>query len=143
LAVGCATVIATSVGASAHAPAKPSIVGRWQTLRKCKSLVDDLKEEHLRPLAPGVLGDYFPHTSPEQLARKRHICRGAEAQRHSHFFTRNRLFGSFDQDHQVVDDGKYQALDARTIRIGNRTSTRNSGIGSRTALGTDSFRCGP
>jgi hypothetical protein len=119
LAVGCGACIATSVGASAHAPAKASIVGRWQTLRKCRGLVDALREANLRPLAPGVLGDYFPNASPERLARKRHICRGAEAQRHSHFFTRNGLFGSFDQDHQVVDDGKYQILDARTIRIGN------------------------
>jgi hypothetical protein len=120
LTVGCAACIATSVGASAGAPAKDSIVGRWQTLRKCKGLVDALKQAHLRVLAPSVLGDYFPNTSPERLARKRHICRGAEAQRHSHFFTYNKLFGSFDQDHQVVDDGKFQALDANRIRIGNR-----------------------
>jgi hypothetical protein len=120
LAFGCATGIAVTVGASAHAPAKASIVGRWQTLRKCRGVVDSLKEANLRPLAPGVLGDYFPNASPEHLARKRHICRGAEAQRHSHFFTRNGLFGSFDQHHQVVDDGKYQVLDARTIRIRNR-----------------------
>ena len=119
LAVGCATGIATSVGASSHAPAKASIVGRWQTLRKCGGLVDALKEAHLRALAPGVLGDYFPNASPEHLARKRHICRGAEGQRHSHFFTFNKLFGSFDQDHEIVDDGKYQVLDARTIRVRN------------------------
>jgi hypothetical protein len=120
LAIGCGACITASGGASAHAPAKDSIIGRWQTLRKCGGLVDALKQAHLRVLAPGVLGDYFPNTSPERLARKRHICRGAEAQRHSHFFTRNGLFGSFDQDHQVVDDGKYQTLDANTIRIGNR-----------------------
>lgn len=119
LAVGCGVCIATSVGASAHAPAKASIVGRWQTLRKCGGLVDALTEANLRPLAPGILGDYFPNTSPERLARKRHICRGAEAQRHSHFFTREGFFGSLDQDHQPVDDGRYRILDADTIRIGN------------------------
>lgn len=120
LAVGCGVCVATSVGASAHAPAKDSIVGRWQTLRKCGALVDALKEAHLRAVAPSVLGDYFPNKSPEQLARKRRICRGAEAQRHSHFFTFNKLFGSLDQDHEEVDDGKYQVLDAKTIRVRNR-----------------------
>jgi hypothetical protein len=73
----------------------------------------------LGALAPGIVGDYFPGTTPQQLARKKHLCRGATAQRHSHFFTSDGRFGSIDQHGQQVDDGMYRAINQRTIRIGN------------------------
>jgi hypothetical protein len=81
--------------------------------------VQALKQAHLLPLAPGVVGDFFPSKTPQQLARKQHLCRGAKPQRHSHFFTRDGFFGSLDQTGEQVDDGRYQVIDARTIHIGN------------------------
>src|SRR6187200_2740303 len=87
---------------SPNTPAAPAqatnpIVGRWQQTHKCSWLVHALKERHLGPIAPGVVGDYFPNKTPRQLAQKRHLCRGAEPQRHSHFFTSDHNFGSLDQ----------------------------------------------
>jgi hypothetical protein len=117
LAVGCGASGAASAG---DAPAaKASIVGRWQQTHKCTWLVHALKEAHLRPLAPGVIGDYFPNKTPQQLARKRHLCRGATPQRHSHFFTSDGGFGSVDQHGQQVDEDAYRVINGRTVRIGN------------------------
>jgi hypothetical protein len=95
------------------------MVGRWETLRTCNGLVQAAKKAHLLPLAPAIVGDYFPGRTPQQLARKRHLCGGANTQVHSHFFTRDGGFGSVDQHGQQVDDGRYRVIDARTIHIGN------------------------
>ena len=119
LAVGCGL----SGTAAARAPSAPGpkvpFVGRWETTKTCSGVVQALKRAHLLRLAPGVVGDFFPGQTPQQLARKRHLCRGAEPQRHSHFFTRDGLFGSVDQNGEQVDDGHYQVIDARTFHIGN------------------------
>ena len=103
----------------ALATASSPISGRWQTVRTCNGLVQALKKADLRPLAPGVVGDYFPDKTPQQLARKRHVCKGAKPQRHSHFFTRDGFFGSLDQFGQQVDDGTYHLIGSRTVHIGN------------------------
>jgi hypothetical protein len=80
--------------------------------------VQALKDRHLGPVAPSVVGDYFPNKTPRQLAQKRHICRGADPQRHSHFFTSDGNFGSLDQHGQQVDADRYRVIDARTLEIG-------------------------
>jgi hypothetical protein len=117
-ALGVGAALPTSAP-SATATAKAPFVGRWQQTHECIWLVRALKREHLRRIAPSVVGDYFPDKTPRQLARKHRICRGATPQRHSHFFTRDGGFGSLDQDDQQVDDGTYRIIDARTFRIGN------------------------
>jgi hypothetical protein len=99
--------------------AKTPIFGRWQQTHQCGGLVHALKKVHLGRLAPGVVGDYFPDKTPQQLASKKHICSGAEPQRHSHFFTRDGHFGSVDQYGQQVDNGRYRVINARTFRIGD------------------------
>ena len=118
LAVGWA-FSGAAAGNASSAPVleKASIVGRWQTLRTCRGLVKALKKADLKPLAPGVVGDYFPNKTPDQLARKRHLCQGATPQRHAHFFTSDGLFGSLDQHGQQVDDGSYRVTGAREVRI--------------------------
>ena len=119
LAVGCGLVgTAAARGPSAHGPKAP-IVGRWETTKTCNGVVKALERAHLRQLAPGVVGDFFPGKTPQQLARKKHLCRGAKPQQHSHFFTSDGSFGSVDQTGEQVDDGRYQTIDARTIHIGN------------------------
>jgi hypothetical protein len=117
---------ALGVGASsalnaptASALAKNPIFGRWQQTHRCASLVHGLTKVHLRVLAPGVVGDYFPDKTPQQLASKEHICWGAKPQRHSHFFARGGEFGSVDQYGQQVDNDSYRVVNARTVRIGD------------------------
>jgi hypothetical protein len=117
------TALGVGVASAQNAPsAKPllpktPIFGRWQQTHQCSGLVHALKKVHLRRLAPGVVGDYFPDKTPQQLATKKHICWGAEPQRHSHFFTRDGHFGSVDQYGQQVDYGRYRVINARTLRI--------------------------
>jgi hypothetical protein len=106
---------ALGVGVAFSAPA--SIVGRWQQTHTCRQLVHALKEFHLRRIAPSVVGDYFPNKTPQQLARKRHVCSGAKPQRHSHFFTSNGHFGSVNQHGQQVDNCPYRLINSRTLQI--------------------------
>jgi hypothetical protein len=106
-----AFVAAGSQGAAAGSDGttgSSSIVGRWQTERTCQGLVVALKQVGLGPLAPVVVGDYFPDQSPQDLAAKTDICKGAKPQIHDHFFTSDGRFGSIDQYGQQVDDGNYQ-----------------------------------
>jgi hypothetical protein len=110
-------VLLFSVQSGAAAKSSP-IAGRWQTVRTCQDMVGALQAAGLRPLAPGMVGEYFPNQTPQQLAKKKNLCQGAKPQIHSHFFTANGAFGSVDQHGEQVDDGTYQANGA-TLKIGN------------------------
>jgi hypothetical protein len=92
-------------------------VGRWQQLHTCQELVDGLNALGLGSLAPGVVGDYFPDQSFDELAAKDDLCAGAKPQQHSHFFTASGLFGSLDQYGNQVDGGTYEVVDSNTIQI--------------------------
>src|SRR6266568_1929548 len=98
-----------------------SIAGRWQQSHTCDELVSALNALSLGALAPGVVGDYFPDRTPEELAAKPDICSGAVPQLHSHFFTASGLFGSLDQFQNQVDDGTYVIVDSNTFMIGDAT----------------------
>jgi hypothetical protein len=108
--------------ASARAPSPPGpkapIVGRWEMLQTCPHLIQATKKADLLPVAPMLVGEYFPGKTPQQIARKRHLCRGAKPRTHSHFFTKDGLFGSLDQNEQQVDEDPWSVVDNRTIRIG-------------------------
>jgi hypothetical protein len=114
----CAVVTLLLLGAQSGVAAKSSpIVGRWQTIRTCQGLVVALKSVGLEPLAPGVVGDYFPGKTPQQLAQKQNLCEGAKPQAHGHFFTSDGKFGSLDQHGEQVDEGTYQVTGS-TLKIG-------------------------
>ena len=106
--------------AAGSEPVAP-IVGRWQQAHTCQQLVDALDAQGLGVLAPGVVGDYFPDQSYDELAAKDDLCSGAKPQQHSHFFTASGLFGSVDQYGNQVDDGTYVIVDANTIQVGDGT----------------------
>jgi hypothetical protein len=93
------------------------IKGRWETVRTCQGLVISARLAGLAPIAPVIVGDYFPNESPQQLARKPHLCSGAEPQVHSHFFSKKGVFGSLDQNDQFVDNGSYHVINSHTVRI--------------------------
>jgi hypothetical protein len=119
LYVAGAVVVILLVAVQSGVAAKSSpIVGRWQMVRTCQSMVVALQAAGLRPLAPSVVGDYFPNQTPQQLAKKKNLCQGAKPQLHSHFFTSNGMFGSVDQNNQQVDDGTYQ-VSGSTLKIGD------------------------
>jgi len=88
-------------------------------VNKCPELTKALFEAGLGAVAASVAGDYFPASTPKELARKDDVCEGAEPFVHSHFFTANGAFGSLTEDLQQVDDGPYEILDGGRFRIGN------------------------
>ncbi len=105
----------------ALAAAEKPIVGRWQQTHKCQQVVDALNALDLGVLAPGVVGDYFPDQTYDELAAKPDLCSGARPQKHSHFFTASGQFGSLDQKWNQVDDGTYVVVDYNTFKIGHAT----------------------
>jgi hypothetical protein len=94
-------------------PVSP-LVGTWQRVNSCASVVQAFKEAGFIDLAPEMLvgGGYF--TSLDQIDNT-DLCKGATEVVHSHFFTANGGFGSHDEKGRQVDDGSYQIVDNRTI----------------------------
>jgi len=116
----------SSSAASSTAPATSSseLVGRWELEQSCDELIDALHAADLDAVLPSMLEDWFPDSTPGELARKAKPCQGATPRRpHSHFFTADGQFGSVDQTGQQVDDGPYQVLDDHTVRIGEGSFT--------------------
>lgn len=113
-----AVVTVLLLGVQGGAAKSSPLAGRWQTVRACQDVVGALQAAGLRPLAPGMVGDYFPNQTPRQLAKKKNLCHGAKPQVHSHFFTANGGFGSVDQHGEQVDDGAYQ-VNGSTLEIRN------------------------
>jgi hypothetical protein len=95
-----------------------ALVGRWERVNECPQLLKALSEAGLGALAASVVGDYFPDSTPKELASKDDLCRGAEPFVHSHFFTGTGEFGSLTEDLEQVDDGPYEIIDDSTLRIG-------------------------
>jgi hypothetical protein len=118
MSVFSAVVAVLLLGVQSGAATSSPLVGRWQTVRTCQDIVGALKAAGLGPLAAGMVGEYFPNQTPQQLAKKKNLCQGAKPQAHSHFFTGGGAFGSVDQHGQRVDDGTYQ-VNGSTLKIGN------------------------
>jgi len=95
----------------------PTLVGRWERVNECPQLVKAFEQAGLGDIAAGYLGDYFPDTTPKELARKDDLCEGADPIVHSHFFTDTGAFGSLTEDLEQVDDGMYETTDDRTFVI--------------------------
>jgi hypothetical protein len=111
-------ILSLPAGAATDAARSTKIVGRWERVTTCQELVSALTKAGLRKTAPAMLaGNGFVPGTPNQLAARANICKGAVARRHSHFFTATGQFGSVDYNGQQVDDGSYRLLDARTVRI--------------------------
>jgi hypothetical protein len=113
----------TSPPTTSAAPAS-LVVGRWEQTQSCDQLIAAFKAADLADVAPGWATNYFPNSSGKRLAKKgEHICDGAEAVKHSHFFSPDGEFGSLDQNGERVDDGQYEVVDDDTMTIGEATFT--------------------
>jgi hypothetical protein len=126
LAIAAIGMIAANAGTSAvnstaSTASLSPLVGRWSQIHTCQELVAALQKAGLTATAPAAVGDYFPNSTPQQLARKGHVCSGAAPMKHSHFFTKHGTFGSLDQNGQQVDNGHYRILSHHRLRINNGT----------------------
>jgi hypothetical protein len=101
--------------------AKPDpLVGRWEQVHHCRTLVGALKDAGLEATIPAVLLDFFPDQTPRQLSEKEDPCAGAAPFVHSHFFDASGVFGSLDENLNQVDDGTY-TITGDTLTIGDST----------------------
>jgi hypothetical protein len=126
LALAAIAMIAANAGTSAvnstaSTASRSPLIGRWSQLHTCQELVAALQKAGLAATAPAVAGDYFPNSTPKQLAAKSDLCSGAAPMKHSHFFTKHGTFGSLDQNGQQVDNGHYRILSHHRLRINKGT----------------------
>jgi hypothetical protein len=112
---------------SAEASVVPSeaasaIVGVWQGVHDCDGIADALTEAGFNEtvvienivgngLIPGV-------TSPDEVTDITEACEEATVLEHSHEFTADGEFFSYDQDGNEVDFGTYELVDDDTLIIG-------------------------
>jgi hypothetical protein len=114
-----------------EAPVSP-LVGTWQRVNSCASLVQAFKEAGLIDLAPEwLVGGYF--TRLDQIDNT-DLCKGATEVVHSHFFTANGGFGSYDETGRQVDDGSYRIVDDRTIIFPSSNVTVHLSIEGNTVM---------
>jgi hypothetical protein len=110
----------TAAATESSASAESAIVGRWERVHACSELVSALEEAGLGDVAaPIVAGDYYSDGSVGELAGKDDLCEGAKPPFvHSHFFDASGRFGSLDESENQVDEGAYEVVGDRRIRIG-------------------------
>jgi hypothetical protein len=128
----CAGASGSSVSptASTASPsAEPSmtdapIVGVWRGEHECEGIANALAEAGFdesviietivgNGLVPGA-------ESPEDVAGVTEACEEATPLEHSHEFTADGEFFSYDQDGNEVDSGTYDLLDDDTVAIGDQ-----------------------
>lgn len=114
---GAATVPTEETAAAMSATSQPPLVGTWRRVTTCVELATALTDAGLKKFVlESVAGNGFIPgvTRADQIADPANPCRGAVPRKHSHFFTKNRKFGSLDWRGQPVDDGTYRLVDYRT-----------------------------
>lgn len=117
---------ATSPSASSSPVAANPLVGEWMGLQSCEIFVEVLTAAGYPETIPDtVVGNgLIPNvTDSTKLADPAHPCEGAVEFPHSHSFTADGKFASWDGTHQQVDDGPYAIVDDDTLTIGNATFT--------------------
>jgi hypothetical protein len=102
------------------ATAQAPLVGTWRRVTTCSELATALRRAgQNRWILEFIAGNGFIPgvTRPDQIKDPANPCRGAVSRMHSHFFTRNRMFGSLDWRGRPVDDGTYRLTGNRTVVI--------------------------
>lgn len=102
------------------ATSQPALVGTWRRVTTCSELVKSLTSAGLKKFVlESVAGNGFIPgvTRPDQIADPANPCKGAVTRKHSHFFTKDKKFGSLDWKGEPVDDGTYRLVNNRTFVI--------------------------
>lgn len=107
-------------GSATSEVAGPTLVGTWERDTRCEELVSALTEAGLDDwVLEFVAGNGFiPGVRrPDQIADPADPCDGAVARMHSHFFTKDGMFGSLNWKGDQVDDGTYVVTDDNTFVV--------------------------
>jgi hypothetical protein len=134
VAVLCScTAPAAAPSASTSVPPSPSagtsasaaIVGLWRGTHECEGIVRALTEAGFdeRVVIENVVGNGLVSgvDQPDDVADVDSLCRDARPLEHSHEFTADGQFFSYDQHGAQVDSGAYEQLDDDTVVIGDVT----------------------
>jgi hypothetical protein len=130
---GCAGATASSVSpaastAAASPSAEPSvavtaIAGVWRGAHDCEGISDALAEAGFNEavIIENIVGNGLVPgmTSPDGVADLTTLCEEATPLEHSHQFTADGRFSSYDQDGNEVDSGTYELVDDNTVAIGD------------------------
>lgn len=113
LAVLAALVVAGSASSSGRNP----VLGTWTATTTCAAQYKALMAyPGLRKYA--VENGFIPGVrSPGQVKHPTNPCKGAVARKHSHFFTKQGVFGSLDWTGEQVDDGTYTLAGTNRLTI--------------------------
>jgi hypothetical protein len=123
LTVGCGSDDSSSEPAtSATAPsaeetnaaADTGLVGEWRTENVCEDQLQAFRDAGLDDFVSEWVSDY-PGLKPTDSDP----CHGANPIKHSHGFGANGSFASYDPIGRQVDDGRYVAVDDRTLTLGD------------------------
>jgi hypothetical protein len=126
---GSSSAASVAASASEAVSAEPSaaaapIVGMWRGEHDCEGIAGALTAAGFdetviieavvgEGLIPGV-------TSPADIPDLAELCADAMVLEHSHEFTADGQFFSFDQDGNEVDFGTYELVDDDTVAIGDQ-----------------------
>jgi hypothetical protein len=117
---GAATRQTGESATAVSAAAQPPLVGTWRRVTTCAELTTALTKATLKKFVlEFVAGNGFIPgvTRPNQITNPAIPCKGAVPRKHSHFFTKDRRFGSLDWRGDPVDDGTYRLGSNRTLVI--------------------------
>ena len=128
-APGDASSASVAASASEAASAEPSIatapiVGVWRGEHDCAGIAEAFSDAGFDEAAiiEAVVGNgLIPGvTSPADIPDVAELCADATVLEHSHEFTADGRFFSYDQDGNEVDFGTYELVDDDTVAIGDQ-----------------------
>jgi hypothetical protein len=131
LLAGCTGTVGTSASASdtsdAASASQPTatesydggaadLAGTWTRTQDCETMLAAFEEAGLIPSQAIWITGNWVGDPPDVDADLGDLCADARpAEEHSHYFTADGEFGSYDADGEQVDSGDYAVVDADTI----------------------------
>jgi hypothetical protein len=119
--IASSTTPAAPEEASAAAAAMTSpIVGVWRGEHKCEGIAGALADAGFSQsvIIETVVGNELLPGLPDDISDVTALCEDAAVLEHSHEFTADGQFFSYNQDGEEVDFGTYELVDDDTISIG-------------------------
>jgi hypothetical protein len=126
----CTAPVAPSVSpamtpAADEASAEPSattspIVGVWRGEHQCEGIAEALADAGFSEsvIIETVVGNELIPAAPDDITDMTAVCEDATVLEHSHEFTADGQFFSYNQDGEEVDFGTYELVDDDTLTIG-------------------------
>lgn len=112
---------ASIAGSTDTSGGSPAIVGVWQGVHECEGIAEALATAGFEEavIVENIVGNgLLPGVrSPDEVADVATACEEATPLEHSHEFTADGQFFSYDQDGEEVDFGTYEVVDDDTLVI--------------------------